>query len=59
MKPCLICHAANADDAVTCVACGEGSFAPAVKAEPAKPAREPEPEGVTLPASGRPSRGRR
>ena len=26
MKPCLVCHTLNPDDAVTCSACGEGSF---------------------------------
>lgn len=40
MKKCLICGTENDKDAVTCVACGEGSFAePAV----AEPVAEPEP----------------
>lgn len=34
MKPCLICHTANPDSAVTCSACGEGSFGPADGAVP-------------------------
>lgn len=28
MKPCLICHAEAADDAPTCVFCGEASWGP-------------------------------
>ncbi|HTJ17814.1 MAG TPA: hypothetical protein VL494_13635 [Steroidobacteraceae bacterium] len=26
MKTCLLCNTDNADDAVTCVACGEATF---------------------------------
>lgn len=28
MKTCALCGASSADDAVTCHACGEGTFAP-------------------------------
>lgn len=47
MKTCAICMTTNLDDAATCQACGEGSWAaqsaPVVTRE-ATPAREPERE---------------
>jgi len=32
MKPCLLCHIDNADEAATCAACGEGTFGASAEA---------------------------
>jgi len=51
MKPCLICHAANAGDAITCPGCGEGSFGPSEGVAPStdKPKADKPSEGGEKP----------
>lgn len=51
MKKCLICGHENEKDAVTCVACGEGTFA--------EPVVEESVESVESVEDEKPRRGRR
>ena len=51
MKTCLLCHTDNADDAATCVACGEGTFGdPPQQAQPAQEPADSEGAKVTRPS---------